>query len=86
MFHHIQSHGTGRHWLTRKKANLKWRALQRLGPNDHLVELPINRNLRRAHPNLPETLHVRAIRYHRRGFRTQTPDDLPARSDRLSCR
>ena len=71
VFHRVQTHGSHRHWLTRAKANMKWRVLQRLGPNDHLVELPINRNTRRAHPDLPETLQVRAIRYHRRGFRPQ---------------
>ncbi len=72
VFHDIQSGGHNRHWLTRAKAKLKTRLIKRLGPGDNLVELPINRNLRRAHPDLPETLQVRAIRYQRRGFRAQT--------------
>ena len=42
------------------------------GPHDCLIDLPLHRNLRRAHPALPETLTARAIRYHRRGFRPQT--------------
>src|SRR6266536_2859567 len=41
-------------------------------PHDSLIDLPVHRNLRRAHPDLPETLTARAIRYHRRGFRPQT--------------
>ena len=72
LLHRIQSHGSQRHWLTRAKANLKWRVLKRLGPNDWLVELPVHRKARQAHPELPETLQVRAIRYQRRGFRPQT--------------
>jgi hypothetical protein len=71
VFHQIQSHGRRRHWLTRAKSNLKWRVVKRLGPNDQLVELPVHRNARRAHPDLPETLQVRAVRYQRRGFRPQ---------------
>jgi hypothetical protein len=72
VFHDIQSGGKNRHWLTRSKAKLKSRVIKRLGRGDHLVELPINRQLRRAHPDLPEALQVRAIRYQRRGFRAQT--------------
>ena len=72
LFHHIQSHGSQRHWLTRAKANLKWRVLKRLGPNDALVELPVHRKACKEHPELPETLQARAVRYQRRGFRPQT--------------
>lgn len=72
LFHHLQSQGPNRHWLTRAKKNLTWRRRQRLGPSDHLVDVPVHRNLRRAHPELPETLTARAIRDHRRGFRPHT--------------
>ena len=72
VFHDIQSGGKERHWLTRSKVNLKPQVVKSLGRGDHLVEIPINRTLRRAHPHLPETLSARAIRYHRRGFRSQT--------------
>lgn len=72
LFHQIQAAGPNRHWLTRAKKNLQWHVRQRLGPNDCLVDLPVHRNLRRAHPELPATLTARAIRYHRRGFRPQT--------------
>jgi hypothetical protein len=63
-----------------------------VGSNDVLVDLPVHRHLRRAHPELPDTLTARAIRYHRRGFRPQTlltslldpvayPAALPARGE-----
>ena len=72
LFPHLQASGPHRHWLTRAKGTLQWRVRQRLGPHDSLVDLPVHRTLRRAHPELPDTLTARAIRYHRRGFRPQT--------------
>lgn len=71
VFYDIQNHGDQRHWLTRAKKNLLWRVVKRLGPHDDLVEIPIHRNTRRAHPDLPETLQARAVRYQRHGFRPQ---------------
>ena len=71
VFHHIRSTGSERHWLTRAKKNLNWTKVKRLGPNDYLVEIPIHKNLRRKHPELPPTMPARAIRYQRRGFRPQ---------------
>lgn len=71
VFHRIQSGGPERHWLTRAKKNLKWSIVKRLGPNDHLVEIPINKSLRGKHPEMPQTMPARAIRYQRRGFRPQ---------------
>ena len=71
VFHRIQSGGTKRHWLTRTKKNLTWSKVKRLGPNDYLVEIPINKSLRRKHPEMPPTMPARAIRYQRRGFRSQ---------------
>jgi hypothetical protein len=72
LLHQLQSQGQHRHWLTRAKKNLRWRVLERLGPNDWRIELPLPPNLRRLHPELPEVLVARAIRYRRRGFRSQT--------------
>jgi hypothetical protein len=69
VFHDIQNGAENRHWLTRSKDNLKMREIKHLGKGDCIVELPINRNLRRAHPHLPETITARAIQYRRRGFR-----------------
>ncbi len=86
VFYGIQSQGSQRHWLCRVKANLKWHVIRALAPGDDLVQIPINRSLRKQHPDLPEFLSARAIRYHRRGFRPQilltsllAPDAYPAR-------
>jgi len=70
--HRLQSQGRSRHWLIRARAKLKWRVLRRLGVHDHLVEVTLSKPSRRADPQLPETLQVRAMRYQRRGFRAQT--------------
>ncbi len=72
LFYRLQTQGNSRHWLIRARAKLKWRTIRRLGPNDHLVEITVSRDARRANPQLPETLQVRAVRYQRRGFRAQT--------------
>jgi len=72
LLHRLQAQGRSRHWLIRAKAKLKWRVLRQLGANDHLVEIPLPKQARRAHPELPETMQVRAVRYQRRGFRAQT--------------
>ena len=72
LFHRLQCHGSSQHWLIRAKNKSKWNVIRRLGANDHLVELSLPKSARRAHPELPETLQVRAVRYQRRGFRAQT--------------
>jgi hypothetical protein len=72
LLHGLYAGGVQRHWLIRAKANLKWQTLKRLGPHDHLVEITVPRQAHRAHPELPETMQVRAIGYQRRGFRPQT--------------
>jgi len=72
VFHNIYDQGTERHWLTRAKVNLKWTVIESLAPGDDLVELRINRDLRKKHPELPETIRARAITYQRRGFRPET--------------
>jgi hypothetical protein len=64
--------GQNRHWLTRAKSNSKWRVIQHLGPGDDLVEMDVSREARRREPSLPRTWTMRAIRYHRSGFRPQT--------------
>jgi hypothetical protein len=61
-----------RHWLTRVKKRLRWDVVQSLGAGDAVVELRPSASHRRAHRALPEVLRVRAVRYHRRGFRPQT--------------
>ena len=64
----IQTGGAKRHWLVPAKKNLNWTVVQQLGPDDDLVEITPARTTRRKHPELPETMTVRAIRYQRRGF------------------
>ena len=72
LLHRLQTRGRSRHWLIRARAKLKWRVIRRLGANDHLVEITLSKQARRADPQLPQTLQVRAVRYQRRGFRAQT--------------
>jgi len=71
VFHGLTSRGHGRHWLVRAKSNLRWSVVQPLGPDEWLVDLPIQRKTRKAHPEMPQTLRARAIRYQNRGFRPQ---------------
>lgn len=59
-----------RHWLVRARANMKPVLVEKLGPNDALVELPTSRGMRARSPKpLPEVVRMRAIRYQRPGFR-----------------
>jgi hypothetical protein len=68
----IETGGQNRHWLTRAKSNSKWRVLRRLGKGDELVEMDVSRHSRSQDPSLPRAWTMRAIRYHRKGFRPQT--------------
>lgn len=69
LWYQIRVGGRQRHWLVRAKKNLKWRVIQRLGRGDDLVEIAFPPDLRREHPELPETFQARALRYQRKGFR-----------------
>jgi hypothetical protein len=64
--------GQNRHWLTRAKSTTKWRIVKRLGKGDDLVEMDVSSAARTKEPSLPKTWTMRAIRYHRKGFRPQT--------------
>ena len=72
LFHRLADSARERHWLTRAKQTLHWEVVQSLGAGDALVELRPSASHRRAHRAVPEVLRVRAVRYHRRGFRPQT--------------
>src|SRR6266704_3084945 len=61
--------GKNRHWLIRAKKNLSWRVIEKLGPNDFLVEFNVSGEARRQYPTLPKTWTMRMIRYQRKGFR-----------------
>jgi hypothetical protein len=77
-----------RYWLTRAKQGRGAPTLHRikaLGRGDALVELRPSKATRQLHPDLPESLTMRAIRYQCKGFRAQTlltsmtePKDFPA--------
>jgi hypothetical protein len=64
--------GSNRHWLTRATKSSKWRVVARLGLRDDLVEMDVSAQARAKDPSLPKTWQMRAIQYHRRGFRPQT--------------
>ena len=68
----ITRSGNNRHWVTRKKKNLRMRTLERLGRGDDMVEMDVSAEARHRDPTLPRTWQMRAIRYHRKGFRPQT--------------
>ena len=63
--------GVGRHFLVRAKAKLRWTEVRRLGPGDCLVDIFVNRALRKEHPELPETFRARVIDYQVKGYRPQ---------------
>lgn len=65
----LHASGTERHWLVRAKANVCWQGVKRLGRGDLLVDVDLASPLRRAHPELPETLRMRAVRRQVKGFR-----------------
>ena len=67
----LMTGGRDCHWLTRAKSTTAYRRIRRLGPGDELVELTVSREARRKDPSLPTHVDVRAIRYHRKGFRPQ---------------
>jgi hypothetical protein len=61
-----------RHWLTRAKANSKWKVTKRLGRGDAIVEMTVSSEARRKDSTLPRTFAARAIEYRRKGFAPQT--------------
>ena len=65
--------GRNRHWLIRAKKNLSWRSVMKLGRGDELVEMTISDWAHATDPSLPRdgAWRMRAIQYHRRGFRPQ---------------
>jgi len=75
LYHRLAAPARQRHWLTRAKTGktaLRSRVVERLGRDDHLVDLLPSHQTRRDNAPLPPTLRVRAIRYRRKGFRPQT--------------
>lgn len=62
-FWHLTHDGHERHWLTRTRSDLVFEPLEQLGEGDQLVEVPLRRERRRQHPELPATMRVRIIDY-----------------------
>lgn len=62
---------SGRHWLTRARANTAYTVVKRLSAGDELVEMVVRHRAREADASLPPSWSMRAIRYKRRGFRPQ---------------
>ena len=71
LWHQISASAQERHWLVRARQGMKWHAVKRLGRGDELVKIERSRKLRYEHPELPEMLLVRTVRYRRKGFRSQ---------------
>lgn len=67
----LMTQGNERHWITRAKANTKFRVIRRLGAGDELVEFTVSSEARRKDPSLPTHFDARAIRYQRKGYRPQ---------------
>jgi hypothetical protein len=61
-----------KHWLTRARADNKWRIIKKLGRGDDLIEAVVSAGARRKDPSLPRTWQMRAIQYQRPGFPPQT--------------
>lgn len=70
VFYLLQSVGA-RHWLTRARAGLRWTVLETIEPGDEIVEVRLSHAFRVRCPDAPRTLRLRALSYHRAGFRPQ---------------
>jgi hypothetical protein len=72
LLHRLATRGVDRRRPICAESDLKWKSIRRLGPYDQIVEIAISQQAWRLHPELPEMLQLRAIRYRRKGFRPQT--------------
>ena len=68
----LAAYGHERHWLIRAKSDTTWKVIRNLGRGDWLVEKEVSHQAREADPSLPKRWEMRAIRYHRKGFKPQT--------------
>ena len=68
----IQSKEKNRHWIVRARDDFRvWKVIEKLGPGDELAEIRIRDQYRYDHPEVPETIRVRAIRFRKNGFKTR---------------
>lgn len=56
-----QAAGVQRHWLMRAKDNLRHEIVERLGPGDALIRLPVSPRARKLRPELPSHWQARLI-------------------------
>ena len=70
----LHRRGENRNWLTRATKRTTWTVVKKLGDGDELVEVDISRATidRHRELDLSEKWPMRAIRYRRPGFKTQT--------------
>lgn len=72
LWNKISGAGKDRHWLVRARDDFsKWTVIKRFGPGDELVEIRPSATTRRQHPEVPEVIRGRVIRYRRPGYRTR---------------
>lgn len=67
----LAEQGVERHWLTRARADIVYKVVEKYAAGDELIELNVSSIARRRDPDLPKTWRMRAIRYQRRGFQPQ---------------
>jgi hypothetical protein len=60
-----------RHWLVRARTRLKMKVVERLGPGDDIVEMPVSPAARKQDASLPRTWRARRIQYQIDGFPEQ---------------
>lgn len=56
-----QASGEQRHWLMRAKDNLRYEIVERLGPHDALIRMPVSPRARQLRPELPSHWQARLI-------------------------
>lgn len=64
LLHRISHRGDERHWLVRvQHPRVHARVLETLGDGDELIEIPVDRGVRRKAPELPPTFIARRVSY-----------------------
>jgi hypothetical protein len=67
----LERGGIQRHWLTRARSDLAFERIERFASGDELIELNVSSEARKKDASMPARWRMRAIRYHRRGFKPQ---------------
>ena len=67
----MQDEAKNKHWLIRAKQRTQMRVIEKLGPGDAVVELPVSPEARQKDPSLPQSFVARVVDYQRKGFKPQ---------------